>query len=796
MIGKARELLSGRPARGRRTSLRAEQESLWRRGADALASPRVGAGVLIALVFAAAASAMVLWTRAQPLVAVGRVMDETRLVRVNLELEDREQTEENRRAARQNTPRVYTANVPQLEELEQSLLDLPQALSAAASIEAVDATIRANFALDAEMLDAVKAAAKEPERWRSNVGVLAATLRRRPLLDSQTYQQSLQSGSSSIKLVVGDTTLPPISRGEVINADSKQDLGEAMNIVARDSGFTGALRRVVVNRLTTEAKPTFRYDAAATARDQNDAADRVPVAKSASPPGQTIVQRGEVLTPQQEALFRAEMAAYSGSVEGWKRWLTRGAVVLAVSGLTMALLGYTVLFCPRIRRNISRMIGVAAILLGSLGIACVLSATFPGMMALTAVAPTILVTLLLGIGYDRRAALAYGLLHGLFVCVAVRAGVGTMVVIVTGIACVVTTIGAIRDRSAFVRLSVVTALGVAIATATFGVIDRPLLSGVGGLAASGSLVLREILLDSAFSAGGALVLGGAVLFVLGGLERMFDVATGLTLIELRDPKHPLLRELQLRAPGTYNHALNVAALAESAAEAIKADGLLTYVGALYHDVGKVNKPEYFIENQVGGPSKHDKLSPAMSLLVVVGHVKDGMELARDYALPRQIQHFIESHHGTTLVEYFYHRAKKLAGQQAGQPGGGDEESVPDEIEYRYPGPRPRTKEAAVLMICDAVESATRAMSEPTPSRIEALVRSLANKRLLDGQFDDCELTLRELTTIVESVSRSLASMYHGRIAYPAGETPRTTDSKPAEMPRTQDMPASTERKVM
>jgi cyclic-di-AMP phosphodiesterase PgpH len=272
--------------------------------------------------------------------------------------------------------------------------------------------------------------------------------------------------------------------------------------------------------------------------------------------------------------------------------------------------------------------------------------------------------------------------------------------------------------------------------------------------------------------------GGFILFLLPVIERAFNVTTGMTLVDLRDPKQPLLKELQFRAPGTYNHSLNVAAVAEAAADAIGCDSLLTYVGALYHDVGKMNKPEYFVENQVGSTNKHDKLSPAMSLLVVVGHVKDGMELAREFELPSKIQQFIEGHHGTTLVEFFYHRARQQALKgKDGQELDPEDTYVPDEFEYRYPGPKPRTKEVAILMVADAVESAARAMTDPTPSRIDALVRTIANKRLLDGQFDDCELTLKELHIIVESISRTVTSMYHGRIAYPTGEVERPTEAR-------------------
>jgi putative nucleotidyltransferase with HDIG domain len=246
------------------------------------------------------------------------------------------------------------------------------------------------------------------------------------------------------------------------------------------------------------------------------------------------------------------------------------------------------------------------------------------------------------------------------------------------------------------------------------------------------------------------------------LVRSFFMASGMTLFELRDPKQPLLRQLQRQAPGTYNHSLNVASIAEAAADSIGANSLLTYVGGLYHDIGKMNKPEYFVENQSGGRSKHEKLSPAMSLLVIVGHVKDGLEMAREFELPRPVQHFIEAHHGTTLVEFFFHRAKEQAEADEMMEN-------PSEIEYRYPGPKPRTREVAILMLADAVESATRSMSEPTPARIDQLVRDLANKRLLDGQFDECDLTLKDLRKITESISKTVAAIYHGRIAYPKGE---------------------------
>ncbi|MCA9262680.1 MAG: HDIG domain-containing protein [Planctomycetales bacterium] len=243
------------------------------------------------------------------------------------------------------------------------------------------------------------------------------------------------------------------------------------------------------------------------------------------------------------------------------------------------------------------------------------------------------------------------------------------------------------------------------------------------------------------------------------IEQWLDVQTDMSLLELGDVAHPLLQELVRRAPGTYNHSINVASLAESAAEAIGANGLLVRVGAYFHDIGKMLKPQYFIENQSHDGNRHETLLPAMSTLIIIAHVKDGADLARQHHLPQCIVDFILQHHGTTLVEYFYDRASK---QQEEDPDAGEV----DEGSYRYPGPRPQTREAAVLMLADTVESASRALQDPAPARIESLVDGIAMKKLLDNQFDECGLTLQELRMVQDSLVKSLTAMYHSRIKYP------------------------------
>jgi putative nucleotidyltransferase with HDIG domain len=255
----------------------------------------------------------------------------------------------------------------------------------------------------------------------------------------------------------------------------------------------------------------------------------------------------------------------------------------------------------------------------------------------------------------------------------------------------------------------------------------------------------------------ALVVSVIIQGLLPLIEKAFRIATSMTLLDYSDANQPLLKRLAMEAPGTFSHSLMIGSIAEAAAEAIGRNGLLCRVGAYYHDIGKINKPSYFVENQVGPASRHEDLSPAMSQLIISGHVKDGKEIAKEYKLPYVLRQFIETHHGTTLIEYFYNEAVKKAG---------DKEPRPSESEYRYEGPRPRTKEAAIVMLADAIESAVRSLQEITPAKIEAVVKNVSMKRLQDGQLDECDMTFRELAKVQASMVKTLTAHYHGRITYP------------------------------
>jgi len=239
------------------------------------------------------------------------------------------------------------------------------------------------------------------------------------------------------------------------------------------------------------------------------------------------------------------------------------------------------------------------------------------------------------------------------------------------------------------------------------------------------------------------------------LGALFGITTSLQLMELARPTHPLLHQLQLKAPGTYHHSLIVSNMAEQAAQRIGADALLVRVGSYYHDIGKILRPYFFIENQVEGANVHDRLDPETSAQIIISHVPDGLELARKYNLPRVLQDFIAQHHGTTRVGYFYSKACEERGA----------EQV-DETRFRYPGPKPQSRETAILMLADSVEAAVRANRPTTVDEIRATVRQIVTRRLTEGELDACDLTLRDLHQIADSFVRILKATYHPRVRYP------------------------------
>lgn len=540
-------------------------------------------------------------------------------------------------------------------------------------------------------------------------------------------------------------------------------------------GFPGPLRAAVAEMVVRKIRPSddpatfepvYRYDEEATRKLIQQRVAAVQPVVVTHEAGETLIRaweaaEGGVVKPRilrEEDLFllNLEHQAYLKALEREpslrrQRLLHQIGVLVYAAVLTAGLGVYAYRYQRRVLTNWMRALGLAGLLIAMLLVSRVFVLRGVHEVVIGAV---VFVAAVLTIAYDQRFALgvtgvAVLLAATLFADMSVQQGARRIVPMVATSGVLIFLLDEIRSRSKLIGVGAVAA-AMALATIMAGeVIERQTLS----------YALRVAL----WSAAAVIISVSVVQSLLPLIERVFNVATSMTLLEWRDASKPLLRRLAQEAPGTYNHSLILCNLAEAAADAIGANGLLAGTGALYHDIGKILKPEYFTENQEARINRHEKLAPTLSLMIIRGHVKDGLELARQYGLPRVLHPFIAEHHGTTVVRYFHHRA---AEQQKAM----NRPEIP-EHEFRYPGPRPRSKETAILMICDGVEGAVRALPEPTPLRIEATVHQVVQDRLNDGQFSECDITLRELRLVEESIVRSLCRFYHGRVTYPRSEKP-------------------------
>src|SRR5437764_4843409 len=324
----------------------------------------------------------------------------------------------------------------------------------------------------------------------------------------------------------------------------------------------------------------------------------------------------------------------------------------------------------------------------------------------------------------------------------------------------------VRRRGQLIRAGVGVGIAIWLSSLSFGMIAinlfPPMDNDWGMIGVQSALTLGNGIVT-------AMIVGGA----LPMLEQLFQITTDVSWLELSDLNHPLLRRMTIEAPGTYHHSLVVANLAEAAAEKIGANATMCRVCAYFHDVGKLVKPEYFTENMNFERNPHDDLAPTMSALIIIAHVKEGVDLALKHGLNQHIIDIIQEHHGTSLVFYFYQRA--LQQQEDARAGGKimniREEDIPEvkEESFRYPGPKPQTKESAIVSLADIVESASRSLEKPTPQKIEQLIKELIEERIADGQLDECDLTLGEIRIIAERFRFTLMTMLHTRIAYPKHE---------------------------
>lgn len=668
-----------------------------------------------------------------------------------------------------STPATFNVNKQLLSEIESAFKSLPERLKATTQPADLANDLKKQFGLDdPKVLKAWQKYGEDSQKkaYEKLVDNVIRRLTELPLIKKDQIKDQLQRVATEVVLVAGDKKTYR-SIGDNITEEGIKN--EARRLA---EGFTPVVRRGVEAYLVAalENRPTYLYDITTTQRDIDEARRTV----EENPPEEVfkVYEKGAILvsasrrndgdSQSDEGLSRSDLdllqrereAYLRGGQTPWPRWtrLTGRAVILLL--LTLLMCFYIVHYMPHIVRNNWRWLAIMAVMLLMLGVSKILISVM-GLNPHAAVLPVLMAAVVMVIAYDQRFALAISSILAAFVALQIRADLSLIIVLISGAAAIIFQLREIRTRSKLVEAAALTA------AAVFAVIWAM------GLAANEPS--KFIFNNGAWGAGCALLVGFIIQGVLPLIERAFKIATSMTLLEWCDASKLLLKRLAMEAPGTYNHSLQLGTMCESAAETIGVRGLLARVGAYYHDIGKINKPEYFIENQQGTTSKHDKLSPAMSLLIIIGHVKDGLEMAREYALPRVLHEFIATHHGTTLVQYFY--------QQATEQSKNGDERVPDEVEFRYPGPKPYSKEAAILMLADASESSVRAMSEPTSGRIENQVHTMVNRRLMDGQLDECELTLRQVHQIEASLIKSLVSIYHSRIAYPtpAGQKPSAAE---------------------
>lgn len=541
--------------------------------------------------------------------------------------------------------------------------------------------------------------------------------------------------------------------GEVVEYGS-----QAKNAVAQrlaSSGLTGRGLTEVAAFVAAALRPNMTYNAAETAKRRDEAARSVETVLTRIPRGKVIVRKGDEISPRAAEWITAVRA----SVSDPSFWVNVAGILL-LQVLAAAAFWIDARRHRRRRRERSAEVVYASILVtgilfslltrGAFALAQSLSSSFEGSAwaahvyyAIPFAAGAIMVSLVAGMG----PALLFAAVQSIGVGVLMGQSFGFALFAMVGSLAGIFGLGKLRARSVLLAMG-----GIVAAANLVSICAISFLSGE----ARGWDFAADVL--------GGLAGGWFVAMVVGAFlpvfEHLFHVTTDIRLLELSNQNLPLLRTLALEAPGTYQHSLMLGQLAEGAAEAIGADAVLARVSGYYHDIGKTRMPEYFIENQPKGSNRHDKLEPSMSALVIAAHVKEGVEMAKKARLPEQIIAAIREHHGTKLIRYFYQKALTKSDPAQGPVR---------ETEYRHSGPKPSTRVTGILMISDAVEAASRTLIDPTPPKIRAMIQAIVDDCLRDGQFDDCDLTMRDLAVIVDTLAKTVATIFHHRIDYPGFE---------------------------
>ncbi len=666
------------------------------------------AAVTISLLFVA------LWARVVPQRvdwSVGQEATRTIVASRSTVYVNREQTEELRQEAADQVELVFRPDAGARQEVETALNNI---FSQADKVRQDSSLV--------QTIDKVQALQRGLAHQFRN-----QTLRL--LVDSPPA--TLDIVEEAVREVVGRTMREPIrNRG-----DDLQQVQHRLGTEVQQSNLTPEYQAVVTEIAQAVIKPNRIYDDEETQRQQDTARNAVPDIESTIHTGDVVIKAGEPVILRHIDMFRA-----LGLMNPAINYTQALGMLLLLALVVLTLWTFTSRFYPAIYLSFWQLFLLSVVVI----VAAIVfrisqhSAYFEAISLMTACAGCMLVALTTGAPIASATAPVLGLLIGL-----VAPGSDVRLVVVT-IICSLVASYVITIRGSWSQT-------IARAAAVLAVTNSVLLlagSEAFGLNTSWQLIV-------AAAAGGvaaALLAVGATMVA----ERPLGLLTDLQLMELLNPSQPILRRLLREAPGTYQHSIMVGNLADQAAEAIGANALLARTAAMYHDIGKLKRPYFFVENQFGHENPHDKLTPQMSALVIVAHAKDGIEMAEQLGLPPAISSAIPQHHGTALIEYFYDRALEEAKE--------DEEV--SEQTFRYPGPKPQTRENAILMLADIVEAAARTLDEPSPTKICGLVDALVEENVQDGQLDESPLTYADVNEIKRSFVATLTSVFHERIKYP------------------------------
>jgi putative nucleotidyltransferase with HDIG domain len=563
--------------------------------------------------------------------------------------------------------------------------------------------------------------------------------------------------------VISSTLRLDDSAWQAVSAETLYALNQAMRQEIRENQVTTAKRRlpsiidptlpedraeIVAQLAKGFIKPNSFYDEEQTKANKAAAREAVAPVRRTIEQGQAIVREGDIVT----ALNLEALGALGMLQPEFSRRELAG-VGLLMSAIVLSLSLYLLRFQPEfwLNQRYLLLFGFTILLFAALAKLMV-----PGHVLMPYLFPMAAASMLLTVLLGPHFAVSATLLLSLVVGFLAGGSMELMVYALAGGVVAALSLWRVERLNAFIWT------GAYVALTNLAVILALVLQGQN----YDTLGLLQMVAVGVANGGLVASLAVAGFFLLGNL---FGITTSVQLMELARPTHPLLHELQMKAPGTYHHSILISNMAEQAAQAIGADALLARVGAYYHDIGKILRPYFFTENQMDGVNVHERLDPKTSAQIITSHVADGLELAKKYGLPRRIRDFIPQHHGTRLASFFYQQARERGGEV-------------DEANFRYPGPKPQTREAAIMMLADGVEAATRADRPGSVEEIDQLVRKIIQKRMAEGQLDECDLTLRDLDRIRAAFVSILQGIYHPRIKYPEEKPAPPEEAPPHERP--------------